>query len=83
MQIAVVADSAFMLLIPLLILGFGLIGIAATILWVWMLVDCLTNEPSQGNDKLIWALVVIFLGGLGAILYFFVRRPQRIEQFGR
>lgn len=56
---------------------FFLIGIAATLFWLWMLIDCLTNEPSRGNDKLIWALVIIFLNGLGALLYFFVRRPQR------
>ena len=58
-------------------LPFILIGLAATLFWVWMLIDCLTNEPSVGNDKLVWALVILFLNGLGALLYYFVRRPQR------
>lgn len=51
--------------------------------WIWMLIDCLSNEPSQGNDKLVWALVIIFTHGLGAAIYYFVRRPDRISQFGK
>lgn len=51
--------------------------------WVWMLVDCLTKESSQGNDKLAWAAAIFFLHGLGAILYYFVRRPQRIRELGQ
>ena len=53
------------------------IGLAATFFWIWMLVDAIQNEPSIGNDKLIWVLVIILLGFLGAGIYFFVRRPQR------
>jgi hypothetical protein len=41
------------------------------------------NEPPQGNDKLIWALVIILLWVFGALLYYFIRRPQRIEQYGK
>ncbi|MEX0937979.1 MAG: PLD nuclease N-terminal domain-containing protein [Pirellulales bacterium] len=64
--------------------GFsGLIGLALTVFWIWTLVDCLMNEPPQGNDKLIWALVIILLWMFGALLYYFIRRPQRIEQYGK
>lgn len=66
---------------------FGLltavIGILATIFWIWMLIDCLKNEPSIGNDKIIWALVIVFLSYLGAFLYYLVRRPERIKQTGQ
>ncbi|MCA9014318.1 MAG: PLDc_N domain-containing protein [Planctomycetaceae bacterium] len=66
---------------------FGLItaviGILATVFWIWMLIDCLKNEPSIGNDKIIWALVIVFLSYLGAILYYLVRRPERIKQTGQ
>lgn len=60
-----------------------LISIAATAFWIWMLVDCLSKEPSEGNDKIIWVLVMIFLPAIGALLYFFVRRPQRMQQTGQ
>ena len=47
-----------------------------------MLVDCLKNEPSEGNDKVIWTIVILLLNFLGALLYFLVRRPERIARFG-
>ena len=46
------------------------------IFWVFVLVDCLRNEPSEGNDKLVWALVIVLTGALGALLYLIVRRPK-------
>ncbi len=41
------------------------------------LVDILRNE-FPGNDKLIWVLVILFLWIIGAILYFFIGRKQKI-----
>jgi len=51
--------------------------VIALFFWVAVLVDCLGNEPSQGNDKIAWVLVILFLPVLGAILYVAVRRPHR------
>ena len=60
------------------------LSLAGFAFWLWMLIECLTKEPSVGNDKLIWALVIIFVSPLiGALIYFFVRRPERIRQFGQ
>ena len=50
--------------------------------WVWMLVDCATKESSQGNDKIIWILVIIFTHWLGALIYYLVRRPERKRLLG-
>jgi hypothetical protein len=47
-----------------------------------MLVDCATKEPSQGNDKIIWILIIIFAHWIGALIYFLVRRPERKKLFG-
>ena len=63
------------------LLMFGL-GIASVVFWIWMLIDCAKYEPSAGNDKLIWILVIIFLHVLGALLYYFIRRPERIATVG-
>lgn len=60
--------------------GIGLLG---TLFWLWMLIDCATKEPSEGNDKLIWVIVIIFTHLLGALVYFLVRRPKRIEEYGK
>lgn len=70
----------FILMIPL---AFLLIGVGGTILWIWMIVDCATNEPSEGNDKLIWILVIVLTHWIGALIYLLVRRPERLKQYGR
>ena len=57
--------------------------IGGTVLWIWMIIDCATNEPSEGNDKVIWILIILLTHLIGALIYFLVRRPQRISQFGR
>lgn len=64
-----------------------LIGLGLTILglvfWIWMLIDCLKYEPSEGNDKVIWVLVIVLLNWVGALVYYIVRRPERIKQMGQ
>ena len=67
----------------LFVLFFMALGLGALVLWIWTLIDCINNEPSEGNDKIVWILVIIFLGAIGALLYFVVRRPTRVAEFGR
>jgi hypothetical protein len=52
------------------------------IIWIMMIIDCATKEPSEGNDKLIWILIIVLTHWIGALIYLIVRRPKRIEQFG-
>ena len=63
-------------------LVMALFMLAAFAFWIWMLIDCVTNEPSEGNDKIIWILIIVLTHGLGALIYFFVRRPERIREHG-
>ena len=67
----------------MILLFFLTLAVAAMALWVWAIVDCATKEPSEGNDKIIWILVIVFLHLLGAILYVLIRRPERIRKYGR
>jgi hypothetical protein len=64
------------------VLVMGGAAVLATVFWIWMLVDCAMKEPSQGNDKIVWVLVILFTHVIGAALYFFIRRPKRIAQTG-
>jgi hypothetical protein len=48
--------------------------------WIWMIVDCATNEPSIGNDKLVWIIIIVFGHVIGALVYYFVRHCQRFEE---
>ena len=76
-------EQSFAIIPVLFMLLFGCLGFVGLIFWIWMLVDCLTKEPSEGNDKLIWVLVIVLLSWVGALIYLFVRRPQRINKFGK
>ena len=60
----------------LAILLGALLSILAFGFWIWMLVDCLQNNKLQGNNKLVWVVVVVFLHFLGALLYFLIERPK-------
>lgn len=73
----------FSLIFLLFACGIGLIGVLGSIFWIWMIIDCATREPSETNDKLIWLLVIIFTHFIGALIYFLVRRPERIRLTGR
>lgn len=60
----------------------GLIAILGTIFWIWMIVDCATNEPADSTDKVLWVLVIVLTHLIGAAIYFFVRRPARKKIVG-
>jgi hypothetical protein len=55
---------------------FLIVALVASIFWIWMLIDCLTSNLPTG-EKVLWALVILFLHLLGAIIYFAVGRGKR------
>ncbi len=57
--------------------GFGILGLLATIFWIWMIIDCATHERNS-TDKIIWILIIIFTHFIGALIYFFVRKQGRV-----
>jgi hypothetical protein len=61
------------IIIVLLIIPFFLI------LPIIALVDILRNEFT-GNNKIIWVLVILLSWLIGAILYFFIGRNQKIKE---
>ncbi len=68
--------------LSLVLLG-SIIGLAGTALWIWMLVEVLTRETNENNNRLVWALVIVFTHWVGALIYLFARRPDRVKQQGR
>jgi hypothetical protein len=64
--------------------GLGILMTLFIILFVILLpilalISVLMND-FQGNDKIIWVLVIIFLPFLGSLLYFLVGRDRRINR---
>jgi hypothetical protein len=81
--IGALALGTFGWLWGMMMLFGGLIGITATVLWIWMLVEVLSRETDEGNNKLLWALVIVFTHWVGALIYLIVRRPERVKKLGR
>lgn len=65
-----------------MVLG-GLFSLFALVFYVYVLVDCAKNEPDDGNTKIVWILIIIFTAPLGGIIYYLIRRPERITTLGR
>jgi hypothetical protein len=65
----------------LLFFGFVVLAVLAFVaaivgFWVWMIVDCAQHTPDEGNLKLVWILIIVLTGWIGALIYFFVQRPK-------
>lgn len=64
--------------------AFILLALAGSVFWIWMIIDCATNEPNTGNDKVVWIIIIIFTQIIGALIYYFVRRrPRRFAEWQR
>jgi hypothetical protein len=59
-----------------MILILWIIGLAAFVFWVWLIIDALVNEPTPA-DKILWFLVMFFLPIIGSIVYLIVRKGQQ------
>ncbi|MBU0761228.1 MAG: PLD nuclease N-terminal domain-containing protein [Nanoarchaeota archaeon] len=52
------------------------LAILVFIFWIWMLVDCAKRNFKNDNDKIIWILVIVLAGIIGAIIYYFVVKHE-------
>jgi len=64
-------------------LVFVVLGLLCMVFWIWILIECATKESETGNTKIVWVIIVVLTGIIGAAIYYFVRRPQRIAELGR
>jgi hypothetical protein len=67
--------------------GFSLEGLFYMILflaipfglWLGALIDLLRSNFADSITKLIWLVVIVFIPVLGAILYLFIGRKQKVN----
>lgn len=60
----------------------ALLSLATQVFWIWMLIDCAMKEKGEGNTQVVWIIVIVFTNIIGAAIYFFIRRPERIAEYG-
>ena len=56
--------------------GFAVIAIVMAVFWLWMLVDAIAS-PMDSGTKVLWVLLIVFLGFLGALAYAVMGRGSR------
>lgn len=69
---AIIGGLALIWILPILIAA------ALSIFWVVEIIDVLRREFNDTTMKIVWLLVVVFLHGLGAIIYYFVGKPTGV-----
>jgi hypothetical protein len=69
---AVAGAIGFLLFVQAIVLLSVLCSLG---LWIWAIVTVATREP-PGHDKIVWALITILTGPIGAVIYLTCRYPQ-------
>lgn|SRR3989338_2305104 len=57
------------MLLGLILFGLMIVGI---IFWIMMIIDVVNRKFPKEEDRIVWILVVIVLGILGGLVYYFV-----------
>ena len=52
------------------------LSILTTVFWIWMLIDAAQRDFDDPNNKILWIILLILLGFIGAIVYYFVIRKK-------
>ncbi|MDP3966047.1 MAG: PLDc N-terminal domain-containing protein, partial [archaeon] len=60
-------EEILALLLPLI-----LIGVLGFVFWVIMLVDASQRKFKDDSEKIVWILVIVLTGIVGALIYYFV-----------
>jgi len=54
------------------------VSIFGLIIWIIMLVDVVQRKFKNENDKVMWILIVVLTGIIGALIYYFIiKRPNK------
>lgn len=70
-----------------MMLGFGILGILfglifaaisiwAFVFWILMILDCVKRKFKEDVEKIVWILVLIFTGIIGALIYYFIVKSK-------
>ena len=54
----------------LLVLAAIVVVILAFVFWILMIIDCVKRDFKKDNEKVVWILVIVLLGFIGAFLIY-------------
>jgi hypothetical protein len=68
--------AGIMMLFFLAWIVFMAIAVLGTIFWIFMIVDVAKRTFKNESDKVLWILIVVLAGLIGAIIYYFVVKKK-------
>jgi hypothetical protein len=60
--------------------AFAVLGIVMFAVWLTALVDLIRSDSKTDKAKLVWLLVILITGIIGALLYFALGRDGRVTE---
>jgi len=69
--------GAFIGGIIFLILLAVAVAIFLFVFWIKMIIDCAKRDFKGDNEKIVWILVIVLLGVLGAAIYYFAVKENK------
>jgi hypothetical protein len=68
---SVFAFFVFVILFFMIFLTIFSVIIFLIVFWILMIVDCAKREFKKDDERVVWILILVFLGWIGAIIYYF------------
>ncbi|MFH1173559.1 MAG: PLDc N-terminal domain-containing protein [archaeon] len=72
--------AALLWLFGTLLLLLIAIAVFAFVFWILMIVDVAQRTFKDDGEKVAWVLIVILLGIIGAIIYYFIVKIRKPKQ---
>lgn len=70
-----------------MLLGLGVLGIFLLftiivsiflfLFWILMIIDCAKRKFKEDSERIVWILVLIFTGIIGALVYYFAVKNKK------
>ena len=71
------SDLTFGIFMIFLMFVLFAVGIASLVFWILMIIDCAQRKKLSDGERVAWILVLVFLGAIGAIIYYFAVKRER------
>ena len=53
-----------------------IVAVLIVIFWIWMLIDCANRKFKNDVEKILWIVIIVIGGWLGALVYLIVIRSS-------
>jgi Co/Zn/Cd efflux system component len=75
--------AAVISLIVLAVLAAIALGVFLFIFWILMIVDCAKRDFKNENEKIVWIIVIVLAGWIGALIYYFAVKSNSDKKNSR